>query len=409
METLRLLTFSTLYPNNARPNHGIFVENRLRHLIDTRRATSTVIAPVPWFPSRSKRFGDWALNARVVSQELRHGIAVHHPRYPVIPRVGMSLSPYLLYRASLPTLRHLLASGENFDAIDAHYMYPDGVAAVWLGQNLGVPTVVTARGTDINLIPRYALPRALIQQAIAGSSGLIAVSAALKRELVALGAPDDKVTVLRNGVDTTAFHPLDRSAARAALGLTRPTLLSVGHLIERKGHHLIIEAMAQLPEFDLLIVGEGPLRDSLLALTGRLGLGERVKLVGTRPHGELPTVYSAADILILASSREGWANVLLEAMACGTPVVATNIWGNPEVVRDHAAGLIVEENTPDGIVAAVRRLFARLPDRTATRAYAEQFGWGDTTEGQLALFGSICRARPHEDVVAQVARRESAL
>lgn len=408
METIRLLTFSTLYPNNARPNHGIFVENRLRHLIDSQRAASTVVAPVPWFPSRSKRFGDWALNASVVSQELRHGVMVHHPRYPVIPRIGMSLAPYLLYRSSLPTLRHLLASGESFDAIDAHYMYPDGVAAVWLGRKLSLPVVITARGTDINLIPQYALPRALIKQAITGSSGLIAVSAALKRELVALGAPDAKVTVLRNGVDVTTFHPMDRTAARAVLGLTRPTLLSVGHLIERKGHHRIIEAMTQLPEFDLLIVGEGPLRDRLVALIGRLGLAERVRLLGAQPHSELPAIYSAADILILASSREGWANVLLEAMACGTPVVASNIWGNPEVVRDHAAGLIADENTPHGIIAAVRRLFAHLPDRAATRAYAEQFGWEATTEGQLALFRSICRAGPREDIVARLAAGQEA-
>ena len=266
METIRLLTFSTLYPNNARPNHGIFVENRLRHLVASEQASSTVVAPVPWFPSRSPRFGDWARHASVAPIELRHGITVHHPRYPVIPWIGMSAAPYLLYRATLPTLRRLLASGQRFDAIDAHYVYPDGVAAVWLGRTLGLPTVVTARGTDVNLIPRYVLPRALIRRAIAGAAALIAVSAALKNELVALGAPDDKVTVLRNGVDLTQFRPVDRAAARAALGLTRPTLLSVGHLIERKGHHRVIEAMTRLPEFELLIVGEGPEHGRLAGL-----------------------------------------------------------------------------------------------------------------------------------------------
>ena len=174
---------------------------------------------MPWFPSRSPRFGDWARHALVAPRELRHGITVLHPRYPVIPWIGMSAAPYLLYRATLSTLRRLLSSGQGFDAIDAHYVYPDGVAAVWLGRTLGLPTVVTARGTDINLIPRYVLPRALIRRAIAGSAALIAVSAALKNELVALGAPDDKVTVLRNGVDLTQFRPVDRAAARAALGL----------------------------------------------------------------------------------------------------------------------------------------------------------------------------------------------
>ncbi len=151
--------------------------------------------------------------------------------------------------------------------------------------------------------------------------------------------------------------------------------------------------MPRLPEFDLLIAGEGPQRGLLAGLIDRLGLAGRVRLLGARPHTELPSLYGAADILVLASSREGWANVLLEAMACGTPVVASNIWGNPEVVRDEAAGLIADENTPDGIVAAVRRLFTHLPERAATRAYAEQFSWDATTDGQLALFGSLCSVR----------------
>jgi len=392
METLQLLTFSTLYPNNARPNHGIFVENRLRQLMASGQANSVVVAPVPWFPSQSPRFGDWAVNARVAPRETRHDIEVLHPRYPVIPRTGMSLAPYLLYRAVLPMMHRLLTSGRRFAAIDAHYVYPDGVAAVWLGQRLGLPAVITARGTDINLIPRYAVPRVLIRGAIAGAASLIAVSNALKEELVSLGAPDDKVTVLRNGVDVTLFHPLDRETARSRLRLTRPTLLSVGHLIERKGHHRIIEAMVRLKQFDLVIVGEGPMRDQLSALVAQHGLGERVRLLGSRPHAELPSLYSAADILVLASSREGWANVLLEAMACGTPVVASNIWGNPEVVGDPAAGVIAEENTPDGIARAVQSLFSCMPDRGATRAYAEKFTWDATTAGQLALFRSVVAA-----------------
>ncbi len=126
----------------------------------------------------------------------------------------MSAAPYLLYRAMLPALRRLLASGQRFDAIDAHYFYPDGVAAVWLGQALGLPTVVTARGTDVNLTPQHLVPRVLIRRAITGAAALVAVSAALKGALVALGAPQEKVTVLRNGVDTSLFRPVDRGAAR---------------------------------------------------------------------------------------------------------------------------------------------------------------------------------------------------
>jgi teichuronic acid biosynthesis glycosyltransferase TuaC len=387
---IRLLTFSTLYPNNARPNHGVFVENRLRQLVASGEAVSEVVAPVPWFPSAHPWFGDWAVNARVLRRETRHGLAVSHPRFPVIPKAGMSIAPTLLYRTMVPVIGRLIRERGDFDAIDAHYVYPDGVAAVWLGRHFGLPVVVTARGTDVSLIPQYARPRRLIEGAIEGATAMVAVSAALKEALVAIGAPDEKVTVLRNGVETTLFRPpADRAAARAALGVTRRLLISVGLLIERKGHHRTIEAMTRLPEFELIIVGEGPERDRLASLIARLGLADRVRLLGARPHAELPSLYGAADASVLASSREGWANVLLESMACGTPVIASPIWGNPEVVRAPAAGVIMPENSANGVVEGARRLFAALPSREATRAYAEPFSWDETTAGQLALFRRV--------------------
>lgn len=389
---LRLLTFSTLYPSATRPNHGVFVENRLRHLVGSGKATSIVVAPVPWFPSTHPRHGDWAHMAATPAEETRHGLRILHPRYPLVPKVGMTLAPFLLYRAIVPVLRRLLAQVGPIDAIDAHYFYPDGVAAVWLGRTFNLPVIVTARGTDISLIPRFRLPRMLIGQVIRESAAMITVSAALKEAVVELGAPESKVTVLRNGVDTNLFHPpADRDVLRARLAFQRPTLVSVGLLVERKGHDRTIEAMVQLPEYDLVIVGEGPERQSLLDLIARHDLSGRVRLLGPRPHSELPDFYGAADASVLSSSREGWANVLLESMACGTPVVASNIWGNPEVVQRIEAGVITDENTPSGIARGVRRLFQEQVPRTATRGYAERFGWEETTQGQIDLFKRIIR------------------
>jgi teichuronic acid biosynthesis glycosyltransferase TuaC len=389
MRPLRLLTYTTLFPNRERPNHGIFVENRLQDLLHSGQAESVVLAPVPFFPSANPRFGEWGRHAKVPRSETRAGLIVHHPRFPVIPKVGMSLAPWLLYQASARALARMLAQGRHFDLIDAHYFYPDGVVAVWLGRRFHLPVVVTARGSDVTQLPNYAVPRKLLRRAIQEASGLVAVSAALKTALIGLGAEPAKVEVLRNGVDTTLFHPINRAAARSQLGLNRPTLISVGLLVERKGHHRVIEAMRLLPDYDLLILGEGGERARLERLIDRDGLGDRVRLLGSRPHAELPLFYSAADALVLASSREGWANVLLEAMACGTPVVASPIPGNPEVVRSPEAGVIAPENSPDGIAAGVRTLFATPRDRAATRAYAERFGWAATTEGQLALFRRV--------------------
>ncbi len=386
---MRLLTFTTLFPNPAQPNHGIFVENRLRHLLANHQVESVVLAPVPFFPFRSPSLGRWSQYARVARREHRNGLTIHHPRFLAIPKLGMSAAPFLLYAASALAIARLIEQGFCFDAIDAHYLYPDGVAAVWLGQRFRIPVVLTARGSDVTELPDYVWPRWLIRRAIAEADALTAVSAGLKACLVALGAPPTKVEVLRNGVDTELFRPCDRAAARRALGLERCTLLSVGHLIARKGHHHTIEAMRLLPEFDLLILGEGPERARLAALIERLGLLGRVRLLGAQPHADLARFYTAADALVLASSREGWPNVLLESMACGTPVLASDIPGNPEVVQSREAGLIIGRTTPSGIAETARRLFADPPPRAATRAYAERFGWGQTSAGQYALFRRV--------------------
>ena len=292
---MRLLTFSTLFPDSVRPNFGVFVENRLRHLVATGEATSTVLAPVPWFPSTSPRYGDWATLAAVPRFERRHGLDVHHPRFLAIPKVGMNVAPYLLYWAARRALGRLLAAGQRFDLIDAHYLYPDGVAAGWLGQHFGLPVVMTARGSDVTELPDYPTPRRLIQAAMAGAAAMISVSAGLKAAMLELGAPPAKVTVLRNGVELDVFRPPpDRAAARAALGLTGPTLVSVGGLIPRKRHDLTIAAMALLPGFTLLIAGDGPSRAGLEAQIAALGLGDRVRLLGPQPHASLYAVYGAA-------------------------------------------------------------------------------------------------------------------
>ena len=388
---LRTLLFSTLYPAAPRPSHGIFVETRLRELLKSGRVQTRVLAPVPWFPLRGSRWGEYAQMAATAAHEKRHGIEVDHPRYLVIPKLGMRLVPDALLRCALPAARRLQAEGFDFDLIDAHYFYPDGVAAVALGQALDKPVVITARGTDINLIPQHAAPRRMILDAAERCSHMITVCKALKDELVALGATAGKVTVLRNGVDLALFHPQPREAARQRFGMQAFSLVSVGHLIDRKGHHHVIGALPSMPRVTLYIAGSGPMESSLRAQAARLQVQDRVHFLGRLDQPALCTLYSAADALVLASSREGWANVLLEAMACGTPVVASNVWGTPEVVAAPAAGVLMPSLDAAGVAAGVRALRAALPLRAATRAYAEGFAWDDTTAGQLAIFNSVVR------------------
>lgn len=389
MARMKILTFTTLYPNAIKPHHGVFVETRLRYLVASRAVRALVVAPVPWFPSSHAGFGRYGVNARIERWEERFGLTVLHPRYPVLPKIGMTLAPFFLAGAMLPVLKKIIAEGYDFDLIDAHYFYPDGVAAIMLARYFGKPVVITARGTDINLIPKYRLPRKMILWAAHRASGIITVCRALKEALVGHGVPSDKITVLRNGVNLERFAPVDRVSARMTLGLSRPTLLMVGNLVELKGHHIAIQALTNLPEAELLIIGDGEEGARLEALAATLGVAQRVRFVGAVPQDQLRQYYGASDVLVLASSREGWPNVLLEAMACGTPVVATRVGGTPEIVAAPEAGILMDDRNPQALARAARCLFANYPDHDATRRYAERFGWEPTTEGQLAVFRSI--------------------
>ncbi|MBK1695228.1 glycosyl transferase family 1 [Chromatium weissei] len=387
---IRTLLFSTLYPNCIRPGHGIFVETRLRYLLASGEVETCVIAPVPWFPFKNQRFGKWSQFAQIPQYEEQNGIKVWHPRYLLPPKIGMNIAPFTLALAARRTVANLIRSGFDFDVIDAHYYYPDGVAAALLAKWFNKPLFITARGTDLNLIPHYAIPRRLIQWAEQRATGSIGVCKALTDTLIQLGGDANKTHVLRNGVDLQRFIPQNQVQSRLKLGLpTGQLLLSVGHLIERKGHHLAIEALTQLPQATLAIVGDGEERENLRQQAQRLSVSQRVIFAGARPQIELKDWYSAADMLLLCSSREGWANVLLESMACGTPVVATAIGGTPEVVQSPIAGRIIRERTVTALIKGIQSLNSDYPDRAAVRKYAEQFDWEMTTQGQIALFRSV--------------------
>jgi glycosyltransferase involved in cell wall biosynthesis len=377
---MKILTFSTLFPNTEKPGHGIFVETRLRHLVASGKVESRVVAPVPWFPLTHERFGHYARLARVPHEETRHAIRVQHPRYPVLPKIGMNVAPALLAQSVKPAIGRIIDEGYDFDLIDAHYFYPDGVAAAMLGRYFNKPVVVTARGSDITLLPKYRLPRTMIRWAASQATAVITVCNALRSEVVALGVDEHLVTSLRNGVDLELFRPLERTPNE------RFTLLTVGHLVPVKGQDLIISALPLLPDVQLVLAGDGPERKKLEAQARSLGVEDRVRFLGAVAQADLPRHYSNADALVLASSREGWANVLLESMACGTPVVASRVYGTPEVVASSAAGVLMAERTPRALADSVNALRARYPDRSATRRYAEGFSWDDTTSGQIRVF-----------------------
>jgi teichuronic acid biosynthesis glycosyltransferase TuaC len=382
---MKTVTFSTLYPNCVQPRHGIFIEQRLRHLLETGEVETQVIAPVPWFPWGHPAFGHYGDFARVPYYEERYGIPIYHPRYPRLPKVGLSSAPLLMATAVKPVLEGIHERGFDFDLIDAHYVYPDGVAAVALGQCFGKPVVMSVLGDDVITYPKYPVPRRLLLWAVDHAAGITAVCEALKHRLGEWGAPEEKVRVVLHGVDLELFHPVDRAAVRARLGLSGTVLLSVGHATPRKGHHLAIEALRDLPEATLMIAGDGWYEGHLHELAVSLRVEDRVRFLGQVEQEDLKDYYSAADALVLASSREGIANVLLEAMACGAPVIATAVWGTPEAVNAPEAGVLMEERTAPALVEAAHRLFEHYPDRSATRRHAAGFRWEQTSHDHLEV------------------------
>lgn len=402
---MKILTISSLFPNAADPKHGVFVETRLKHL--QRRypdAEITVIAPIPWFPFKAPIFGRYSQYARAPYHEQRFGMTVYHPRYLVVPKLGMTLTPKTMAVSLYRQIKALMAAGYDFDLIDGHYFYPDGVAIAEVARKLNKPFTATARGTDINLIPQFKTPCRQIQHVFYASNHNFAVCEALRQEMISLGAEPKKVSTSRNGVDLELFSFADeqqQQRLRQQLQLPAGTsiLLSVGQLIERKGHHLIIEAMQALPGALLLIAGAGPSEFRLKKMAYKLRVSDRVTFLGGLSQPELARYFQASDVSVLASSREGWANVLLESMACGTPVVATDIWGTPEVVKERAAGVLVKRDSRD-IATAIAEFLPFLPARAETRRYAESFSWDETTEQLYRIFTDLINQDQHGELIA---------
>lgn len=403
---LRLLTFTSLYPSAARPRHGIFVESRLQRLVARGGLRASVIAPVPWFPFTGARWGEYARLAATPHIERRGGLEVRHPRYLMLPRIGMALQPQAMAHAGLGEARRLLAEGADFDLVDAHYLYPDGVAAAAVARRLGRPLVLSARGSDVNVIGQMPGPRGRIVQAIAQSAGVIAVSSALRSALIGMGVPAERITVLRNGVDTEIFRPVDRADARRELGLPVDgrIVASVGNLVPGKRNDLALEAAASIKGLNIVFVGRGSEHARLERLARARSVRERVWFFDEMPQSRLRLVYSAADALVLASEREGWPNVLLESVACGTPAIAFNIGGVPEILTDSAAGTIVRgEHTSARLADAIHACIAQPARREEVRAAAVRFSWEPVLEAQTALYRRVTKDEvpaPHPSRVA---------
>ena len=370
---LRVLTLATLFPNGERPTFGIFVEAQTQALAARGDVAVQVVAPIGLPPWPLSLHPHYAWLRALPRREARNGLIVHRPRYRVWPKIGKAGTPRAIAKALLPVLRALRAEFP-FDVIDAEFFWPDGPAAMHLAHALDVSFSVKARGSDIHVWCARADIAAQIVAAGQAAGGLIAVSAALKRDMVALGLPEARIRVHHTGVDLARFQPAARAQAKAAFGIDGPLLISVGALIRRKGQDLAIAALADIPGATLMLAGGGPDRGHFEAKARALGLADRVRFLGVQPHAALPALLAAADVMVLPTVSEGLANVWVESLACGTPVVTSDVGGAREVIDRPEAGRLVPRD-PAAIAGAVNELLAHPPDLQAVRKVAERFSW----------------------------------
>jgi glycosyltransferase involved in cell wall biosynthesis len=399
---MRVLTFTNLYPNAQMPLHGSFMARRVTALARGGEHQVEVVAPVPYYAKFLPGNRKWNQLKRVPEVEVQHGLRVHHPRYFNPLRVGMARYRYWMGQGSQRTVAHLLHNGFPFEVIDAHFIYPDGYAAIRLGQRFNRPVVVTARGSDITRNKRFPHIRPLLSEVMRCVTQLIAVSEEWCDDFLELGATAEKVHVIPNGIATEVFHPLSQTAAKERLGLAAADrwLVSVGRLDHNKGQWLILAALEKigLPELQrrrikLALIGAGEDCARLQAISRAAGFDAIVHFADHLSPEEICAWYNAADVKILASHREGSPNVVLEALACGTLVVTSRAGRNARMIEEGRNGWLF----PVGDVVALQNALLRALEHPWQRAeiarQGRQRSWAAVAQEMTSVFRLVSNCR----------------
>ena len=387
---LRLLSFTTLFPNPIEPARGIFVRNRLAAIAP--HADLLVVAPV-----------NAGRNPAVLRTPFRRrdpaGFEVIHPRFAVLPGLLKGWDAAFLHGEVAPQVGGVL---REFRAtlMDTHYAYPDGAAASRFAQALGIPFVLSVRGSDLEVLARDEARRGAIASTLREAGAVVAVSRSLERRAQDLGATPDRIHVIPNGVDTERFHPRDREEARRELGIppAERVVLVVARLEPVKGIDLLVRALGALrlrqegtpPR--AYIIGDGPERPALEALIRANGVADDVRLLGGRAPETLPAWYGAADLVCLLSHSEGCPNVVLEALACGKPVVATKVGGIPDLVREGENGLLIRERDPGHVADRLVQALATQWDEAFIASGARR-NWDTVASEQLLVYRRVVMER----------------
>ena len=380
---MRVLVITNLFPNKFEPERATY--NRQQISMLSKLCHLKVVAPVSWFPLK-RFFEKNTVSSQIPKKETIDGIETFHPRYFTIPKVGRSLYGFLFFLSVLiPVLR--IYNTFKFDIIFATWAYPDSFAAVLLSKLLNKPIITKVHGTDINEYTRYWLRRKMISFTLDNSGRVISVSKALRDKIAEIGVEPEKIRVVYNGIDNEIFKPLNKASTRRELGIAmdKKVILFVGNLKPVKGLIYLIEAFSgiakgALPNAILIIIGEGELRRELENETKKLMIQNRVYMSGSKPHHEIPKWINACDLFCLPSLSEGMPNVILEALACGVPVVASSVGGIPEILTSTDYGFMVEPEKSEELREALLECLSKSWNREAIREYSSRFSWRNSAE-----------------------------
>ncbi len=383
---MKILILTNLFPTPWDPLRGAFNRQQFERL--GQRHEVDVMTSVDFRERWRGKVGE----VKIESLHTDHFIFV----YP--PRIGRSLHG-VFWLLSLLWQRGRRLRAANYDCVLASWAYPDAVAAGWLARRLGIPYVVKVHGSDLNVQATHAWRRPQIRSGLRRAGAVVAVSRALADKAVALGVAPAAAHVLYNGVDQALFAPSSPSQARLRLGLSAdaPLLLYVGNLKLAKGCMDLLDAfpavLAARGKAQLVYVGNGPSRRALMERATALGCAKRVHLIDAVPHASLPDWFNAADLLCLPSHNEGVPNVVLEAMACGTPIVASTVGGIPEVVPDFA-GMLVAPRAIEALSSALIDASGRSWDSARIIGHAAGFRWDDNLDRLEHILQDVVNTAP---------------
>ncbi len=391
---LRILLSTVIFPNRFEVNRGIYIKRLVSEL--AFQARLSIVVPVPYVPSFLRRSGR-GFYAELGRKEQLDGLEVNYPRFVVIPKVFRFLHGPFLFLSVYRFYRRLVQR-ERPQILLGFWTFPDGFANVLMARIFGLPVVIGCLGSDVNQLTKPRIQRALIGWTLRNCDQVIAVSAALKEEIVMrLGVVPERVTVMPNGIEPGRFVPRDRDEMRRKLGLDPMARIAicVARLEPVKGVDMLIRAFCRIPDerCQLMVIGDGTEMESLKGLIEQAGAGERIRLLGAKPHGEIPDWINAADLLVLSSRTEGWPNVLMEAFSCGKPVAAFRVGGVPEIVNDPALGILVDAGDVEGLSRAIKEGLQRSWDATLIRRRVQGRSWAVVAEELHQILQQVLERR----------------